>query len=180
MVEILSCSGEGRDSNRGIFLCFQVVVVIRETTTAKAIRTPHRHLSHTTCRHVAAQPRLPSPAPVVETARPFRGRTTPAVFDAANCDWVTSPTFGGEIRGKRAVGVVDSEGSGVGSGVSGVPRSFSPMFGRCRRQIGNTHHPIKRHNHDRLLGLCPLIRQRKCLLTSGKASLNLLCCKFQA
>ena len=110
--------------------------MIRETTTAKAIRTPHRHLSHTTCRHVAAQPRLPSPAPVVETARPFRGRATPAVFGVATCDWVTSPTFGGGITGKRAVvDVVDSEGSGFGfgSGVSGVPRSFSPMFGRGRR-----------------------------------------------
>jgi len=102
--------------------------VIRETTTAKAIRTPHRHLSHTTCRHVAAQPRLPSPAPVVETARPFRGRRTPTIFGVAAC-----PTFGGGIRGKRAVGVVDSEGSGLSSGVSGVPRSFSPMFGRDRR-----------------------------------------------
>src|SRR6266446_653856 len=130
MVEILSYSGKGRGSNRGIFLRVQVVVVIRETTTANAIRTPHPHLSHTTCRHVAAQPRLPSPAPVVETARPFRGRTTPAGFGAANCDWATSPTFGGGIRGKRAVTVVDSEDSGVGSGVSGVPRSFSPMFGK--------------------------------------------------
>jgi hypothetical protein len=131
MVEILS---EVCISNKGIFLHVQVVVVIRETTTAKAIRTPHRHLSHTTCRHVAAQPRLPSPAPVVETARPFRGRKAPAAFGAATCDGVTSPTFGGGIRGKRAVvGVLDSEGSGLGSGVSGVPRSFSPMFGRGRR-----------------------------------------------
>jgi hypothetical protein len=56
----------------------QVLVVIRETTTAKAMRTPQRHLSHTTCRHVVAQ--LPSPAPVVETARPFRGRTTPTIL----------------------------------------------------------------------------------------------------
>jgi len=143
----------GRNSNRGIFLRVQEVVVIRETTTAKAIRTPHRHLSHTTCRHVAAQPRLPSPAPVVETPRPFRGRTTPAVFVAATCDWFTSPTFGGGIRGKHAVGVVDSEGSGLDSGVSGVPRSFSPMFGRGRRDG---------------------------VQYSGKASLNLLCCKFQA
>jgi len=133
MVEMLSCSAEVRNSNRGIFLRIQEVVVIRETTTAKAIRTPHRHLSHTTCRHVAAHPRLPSPAPVVETARPFRGRAAPAVFGAAASDWFDSPTFGGEIRGKRAVGVVDSEGSGLCSAVSGVPRSFSPMFGSGRR-----------------------------------------------
>ena len=129
MVEILSCSAKNRIPT-GDISSLQVVVVIRETTTAKAIRTPHRHLSHTTCRHVAAQPRLPSPAPVVETARPFRGRTTPAVFGAATCDWVT---FGAGIKGKRVVGVVDSECSGLGSGVSGVPRSFSPMFGRDRR-----------------------------------------------
>jgi len=132
MVEILL---EVRNFNRGIFRV-QVVVVMRDTTTAKAMRTPHRHLSHTTCRHVAAQPRLPSPAPVVETARPFRGRIIPAVFGAATCDWFTSPTFCGGIRGKRAVVgvVVDSEGSGLGSGVSGVPRSFSPIFGRGRRE----------------------------------------------
>src|SRR5579863_4857660 len=82
--KILSCLGEEWGSDRGYVRhdmgCIQVLVVIRETTTAKAMRTPQRHLSSTTCCQLAAQPRLPSPAPVVETARPFRGRPTPAVL----------------------------------------------------------------------------------------------------
>lgn len=106
-----------------------MVVVIRETTTAKAMRTPQRHLSHTTCRHVVAQP---SPAPVVETARPFRGRTTPAVLAAVTGSWVPNPTLGVGVDDKRVADVTESEGSDD-DGVSGRPRSFSPMFGKGRR-----------------------------------------------
>jgi hypothetical protein len=109
-----------------------VLVVIRETTTAKAIRTPQRHLSQTTCRHVAVQPRLASPAPVVETARPFRGRTTPADLGTTTGGWVPSPTLGVGSDGKRVADVTESRGSDV-DGVSGRPRSFSPMFGKGRR-----------------------------------------------
>ena len=119
--------GNARRETRRI----QVLAVIRETTTAKAIRTPHRHLSSTTCRHVAVQPRLPSPAPVVETARPFRGRTTPMVLGRATGAWVPSPALSVRVEGRHAADVTESEGSG--DAVSGRPRSFSPMFGKGRR-----------------------------------------------
>lgn len=134
--KILSCSGDEWGSNR-VYVrrdmgCIQVLVVIRETTTAKAMRTPQRHLSHTTCRQVAVQPRLPSPAPVVETARPFRGRTTPTVLGKPTGGWAPNTTLGVRVTGKQVADVTESEGSDD-DGVSGRPRSFSPMFGKGRR-----------------------------------------------
>jgi hypothetical protein len=109
--------------------------VIRETITAKAIRTPQRHLSHTICRQVAAQPRLPSPAPVVETARPFRGRTIPPVLGARTKDCAGSPTLGVGLEGRHAAAIREAGQSAddVDDAVSGEPRSFSPMFGNGRR-----------------------------------------------
>lgn len=72
----------------------QALVVIRETITARAIRTPHRHFSHTTSLQLVAQPRLPSPAPVVETARPFRGRMAPTALGTSTGGCTTSVVFG--------------------------------------------------------------------------------------
>jgi len=92
-----------------------------ETTTARAIRTPHLHFSQIRCRHVAAHPA--------------------AVF--------SSGLALGELLfviavGARVIAVDDdddddgSEGEGAGAGVGGVtgsvgfPFSLSPMFGRSR------------------------------------------------
>ena len=112
----------------------QALVVIRETTTARAIRTPQRHLSHRTCCQLAAEPRLPSPAPVVETARPFRGRTIPTALGAGIGGCVPSPTLDVGIEGKHPAGIREAEDSDdADDAVSGTPRSFSPILGKGRR-----------------------------------------------
>jgi hypothetical protein len=114
---------------------YHALVVIRETITARAIRTPQRHLSHTTCRQVAAHPRLPSPAPVVETARPFRGRMIPPVLGARTKGCAGSPNLGVGLEGRHAAAIREAGQSAddVDDAVSGEPRSFSPMFGNGRR-----------------------------------------------
>jgi hypothetical protein len=91
-----------------------------ETTTAKAIRTPHLHFSQIRCRHVAAHP-----APVLSSGLGLGADLFVIVV------------------GVRRVAAFeddddDDDGEEVGSGVGcrtgslGFPFSLSPMFGKSR------------------------------------------------
>jgi hypothetical protein len=122
-----------------------------------------------------------------------------------------SPTLGVGIDGKQTADGREAEAEDSADAgddvVSGNPRSFSPMFGKGRRdgvQYCNQENPISNNYlrgprsigkfrcpikvaHGRIIGVegdvwgrALQLLCKKCELTSGKASLNLLCCKFQA
>ena len=137
-------------------------VTILDRMTASAITTPHRHFSHTSCRHPAANPDvlLPlasEPAPAAAAAVPgvtfrasLRGRATAETFlsiVALGVDVVegvvllTILRVGGTDGATVAVTAVVA-----GRGVSGIPLSFSPMFGGSLA-IGVQYCPEKRCQH---------------------------------
>jgi hypothetical protein len=88
-----------------------------ETTTARAMRTPHLHFSQIRCRHVAAQP-----AAVLSSGLALEG----VLF--------------GVVVGARTIAADDDDGEGDGADTAtscvtcsfGFPLSFSPMFGKSR------------------------------------------------
>jgi len=58
---------------------------------------------------------------------------TPTVLGTSTGGCAANATFSVGVWGSRAAGVTDTKAEVSDDGVSGKPRSFSPMFGMGRR-----------------------------------------------
>ncbi len=124
-----------RVQGNNLRLCPQVLDDSRETMTASASTTPHRHFSQSKWRiDIAQPPPYTAPLPFVASPAPLLLAGTPGA-DAE--EFVLERVSAGddeEAAGAiRAVAGVDADPCASASGGGGaIPRSFWPMLGRSR------------------------------------------------